>query len=221
MLESFCNNYESFNRLNVDGDCTIVVTVKDAEGKTAVARKPITVKKTEITALTPDKATAGTGDTIVFTPQVSNLAPSINFVDFYYTVTKDGVSEQYTAEMDNTLEWTPKEGGNYTITCEIKTRNGLVASKTVDYTVKDNNITIYYKGYSNPNIHYQIGGGSWTDVPGVAMTATNEMSGYTHKYTIDLGTASCASMTATAIGTATTAPTTVLKRAITSTPTAP
>ena len=194
MLESFCNNYQSFQRLDVNGDCTIVVTVKDAEGKTAVARKPITIKKTEITALTPDKATAGTGDTIVFTPQVSNLAPSINFVDFYYTVTKDGVSEQYTAEMDKSLEWTPKEGGNYTITCEIKTRNGLIASKTVDYTVKDNNITIYYKGYSNPNIHYQIGGGSWTDVPGVAMTATNEMSGYTHKYTIDLGTASYANV---------------------------
>ena len=96
--------------------------------------------------------------------------------------------------MNNTLEWTPEEDGNYTITCDIMVRNDLVASKTVDYTVKDNSITMYYKGYSNPNIHYQVGSGSWTNVPGVAMTATNEVSGYTHKYTINLGNATYANV---------------------------
>lgn len=194
MLESFSNNFECFKRLNADGDCTIIATVKDSKGVTTVARKPITVKKTEITALTPDKATADKGETIVFTPQVSNLAPSFDFSNFRYTVTKDGVSKQYYAKMDNTLEWTPEEDGNYTITCDIMVRDDLVASKTVDYTVKDNSITIYYKGYSNPNIHYQVGSGSWTNVPGVAMTATNEVSGYTHKYTINLGNATYANV---------------------------
>lgn len=51
-------------------------------------------------------------------------------------------------------------------------------------------VTIYYKGYSNPYIHYQVEGGTWTAVPGAKMTATNEVDGYTHKYVIDLGTAS-------------------------------
>ena len=39
-----------------------------------------------------------------------------------------------------------------------------------------------------------MGSGSWTAVPGVAMTATGELSGYTHKYTINLGTATHANV---------------------------
>ena len=77
------------------------------------------------------------------------------------------------------------------------TLNGT--SKTVTVPVEGDDITkneavIYYKGYSNPYIHYQVAGGSWTPVPGVKMTATTEQSGYTHKYTIDLGTASYATV---------------------------
>ena len=39
-----------------------------------------------------------------------------------------------------------------------------------------------------------FGNGNWTSVPGVAMTATNEVSGYTHKYTINLGTSTYANV---------------------------
>ena len=70
-------------------------------------------------------------------------------------------------------------------------------SKSITYTVSEalaNTITIYYKGYSTPYIHYQVGNGNWTSVPGVAMAATNEVSGYTHKYTINLGTATYANV---------------------------
>ena len=194
MLQPFCNNFECYKRLNVEGDCTIVVTVKDSDGKTAVGRRPITVKKTEITELNADKAYANKGEKVVFTPEVANLAPSFDWTNFRYTVTKDGESQTFFAQFDNSLEWTPEEGGNFTVKCDILCNNETVATKTVDYTVNANEITIYYKGYSNPNIHYQVGNGSWTAVPGIAMTATNEMSGYTHKYTIDLGNATYANV---------------------------
>ena len=50
-----------------------------------------------------------------------------------------------------------------------------------------NNITIYYIGFDNPNIHYQVGNRNWTDVPGIPMESTSEMQGFSHVYTIELG----------------------------------
>ena len=38
----------------------------------------------------------------------------------------------------------------------------------------DNTLTIYYKGYNTPYIHYQIGSGEWTTAPGKEMIATDE-----------------------------------------------
>ena len=82
--------------------------------------------------------------------------------------------------------WTPTEIGDYTATISVIDNEGYSAEKTLHFTVVENKLTIYYKGYSTPYIHYQIGNGNWTAVPGSAMTATNEVSGYTHKYTIAL-----------------------------------
>ena len=46
-------------------------------------------------------------------------------------------------------------------------------------------IAIYYNtGWETPYIHYKVGSGSWTTVPGVKMTATSEQTGYTHKYVL-------------------------------------
>lgn len=52
-----------------------------------------------------------------------------------------------------------------------------------------NSITVYYNqsNWSQAYIHYKIGSGSWTTSPGVKMTASSEQSGYTWKYTIELG----------------------------------
>ncbi|MBD5089011.1 MAG: hypothetical protein HDT30_09435 [Clostridiales bacterium] len=50
-----------------------------------------------------------------------------------------------------------------------------------------NTTTIYYEGYNNPNIHYKVGNGEWTAVPGVSMDATTEQQGYRYKKVIDLG----------------------------------
>lgn len=42
----------------------------------------------------------------------------------------------------------------------------------------------YYTGWKTPYIHYKVGNGSWTKVPGAKMEATSEMSGYRFKYVI-------------------------------------
>ena len=46
-------------------------------------------------------------------------------------------------------------------------------------------ITVYYNtGWTTPHIHYSTTTKGWTAVPGVAMTATSEKSGYTYKFVI-------------------------------------
>lgn len=59
----------------------------------------------------------------------------------------------------------------------------------------DNTVTVYYKNsnYSSANIHYQVGNGSWTNVPGAAMEASDR-SDYTWKYTIELGDSNTANV---------------------------
>ena len=79
---------------------------------------------------------------------------------------------------NTSVDWTPTEPGNYTITCTMGDISGQSATKTVNYVVNkkdttDNLVTIYYMGYQFPYIHYQVENGSWTNAPGYKMTATN------------------------------------------------
>jgi hypothetical protein len=94
---------------------------------------------------------------------------------------------------DTNVVWTEVKAGTYTLTTSVKDTTGTEVTKTITYVISDNIVknqtTIYYKGYTTPYIHYKVGSGSWTQAPGVAMTATTEMVGYTHKITIDLGDA--------------------------------
>ena len=111
---------------------------------------------------------------------------------------------------DGNGNWDSRNGANYTFSAGTYTcSNGVITNistvtpkvtptvtpvvtkkptSTPTVTpIQKNVTTIYYKGYNAPYIHYKIGNGSWTDVPGVKMEATTEMSGYTHKITINLG----------------------------------
>ncbi len=97
--------------------------------------------------------------------------------------------------------WNPQinKAGTYTVIAYAKEYYGSpVVSETKTFTVSpkmsDNTVTIYYSGYSNPNIHYQVGTGSWTAAPGYAMTKCTEVSGYDYKYVIDLGTSTYANV---------------------------
>ena len=97
------------------------------------------------------------------------------------------------------LEWTPTEAGTYTIEFKTVEYQGRTAVTTISYVVEDktsNVAVIYYNNssYSSANIHYCVGNGAWTAVPGKAMKATQEQSGYKWKYEIDLGTATSATV---------------------------
>lgn len=63
----------------------------------------------------------------------------------------------------------------------------LCSMFTFTANAASNLAVIYYKGYTSPYIHYQTSNGSWTTAPGLKMEKNNEAEGYTHKYTIDLG----------------------------------
>ena len=119
-----------------------------------------------------------------------------------FTIEKDGESFTVSGGMGRSYSWTPSEAGVYNITVYVCDYTGNSGSKTIQYSVvdsqssddvdvnKSNVATVYYNadayGWENVNIHYQVGNGNWTEVPGVQMTATEDVEGYTHVYTIDL-----------------------------------
>ena len=88
---------------------------------------------------------------------------------------------------ENSVIWTPEDVGKYTVILEIKD-DKQTASKEVSYIVKDTStmVTIYYKGYDTPYIHYKING-TWTKSPGVAMEKSSDVEGYEYKAAVDLG----------------------------------
>lgn len=78
--------------------------------------------------------------------------------------------------------------GIYGIKNETVHKLETVVTTTIPST---NKVDVYYynTSWSNAYIHYQVGDGEWTRSPGIKMNSTNERSGYMWKYTIDLGTA--------------------------------
>ena len=179
------------------GNYNYEVTVKDATGATVTVTKRIYVAQACIENLNISSSTVKVNDIVKFSADIKNLSSLITYHDYTYTVTKDNKTETLTTNSDRTANWTPKEAGKYTMLLQIKHNGKYIAGRSIEVTVdkaSENVITIYYKGYSTPYIHYQVGNGNWTAAPGVAMTATNEKSGYTHKYTINLGTSTYANV---------------------------
>ena len=176
----------------------LVVNVKDATGKVVSQSKSVTVLQMHVLQLNPDKENAKIGESVTFTPKTTNESSAFTSENYFYTVTKDGKTQSLTTNSDKTVTWIPTEAGDYTVKLEVKYGDKLIYTKSVNYTVAEasetEKITIFYKGYSTPYIHYQVGSGSWTTAPGVKMDESSEMSGYTHKYTIYLGTQSYANV---------------------------
>lgn len=83
------------------------------------------------------------------------------------------------------VTWNPTSNGQVISNGDYKNdNNGSILLGNPNWS---NITTIYYKGYSSPYIHYKVNNGTWTTAPGIAMMETTEISGYTHKITIDLG----------------------------------
>lgn len=95
--------------------------------------------------------------------------------------------------------WTPTEAGTYEVGFSALEyggpRYGTDSTIITVNKVTQNVAKIYYSNssWSKANIHYQVGSGSWTAVPGVEMQASDNSS-YTWMYTIDLGNASSANI---------------------------
>ena len=179
------------------GNYNYEVTVKDATGATVTVTKSIYVAQACIDNLNISSSTVKVNDIVKFSADIKNLSSLVTYHDYTYTVTKDNKTETLTTNSDRTANWTPKEAGKYTMLLQIKHNGKYIAGRSIEVTVdkaSENVVTIYYKGYSTPYIHYQVGDGSWTDAPGNKMTSTNEKTGYTHKYTIDLGTSTYANV---------------------------
>ncbi len=176
------------------GTYTFKTTVKDASGKTASATKKVTVKAPEITNVNMSADKISYGQSVTFSVDTAN---TYNGLTVHYRMQSEHGSEQFDTALGETLTWTPEATTDYLVYVSLMDNGTEVACSSFWFTVEPaptNTVTIYYKGYANPNIHYQVGSGAWTSVPGVAMTKTSEVSGYTHKYTIDLGSASYANV---------------------------
>ena len=178
------------------GDITVFAKVTDADGKTLTKTfKPIKVNTLTIkNIVTSPTSPQYVGTKINIKADIEYSQSKYGRYNYLkYEIKKDGnVVETLEDPYNNSVDWTPTEAGNYTITCNMGDMSGQSATKTVNYVVNkkdttDNIVAIYYVGYQSPYIHYQVENGSWTNAPGYKMTATNEKNGYSHKYVINLG----------------------------------
>ena len=101
----------------------------------------------------------------------------------------------FTMSSATTGTWTPDMDGTYEILVDItdsgKTfRYSICNAYKVEKESDETTTTIYYKGYTNPKIHYQVGSGSWTSNNGVYMTPCTDVEGFDYVITIDLNGAS-------------------------------
>jgi hypothetical protein len=121
---------------------------------------------------------------------VPGVAMSDSNVSGYKVASIDlGTETNFTACFNNgSGSWDNNSGGNYKFTTPgtYTVKNGVITVGEPTPTIK-NSITVYYfTGWTSANMHYQIGTGAWTAVPGVSMS-NSTVSGY-KIITVDLGT---------------------------------
>ena len=140
--------------------------------------------------------TSSSGSTIKFGSTVdvkinaSGGEGAYKYYLYYYAYGSGKITYLINGASNNTASYTPDYPKNTTLYAEVVDKTGKKVTAQQSFDVKEvtsNEITVYYNGYDTPYMHYKIGNGSWTNVPGIKMEATNEKPGYTHKLTIDLG----------------------------------
>ncbi|NLK94262.1 MAG: hypothetical protein GX275_03575, partial [Clostridiales bacterium] len=145
---------------------------------------------TKIDEPSPISISSSAGDVIKTNTETTLKVNVKGGTNVGYTISVNG-TKILANSSSNSVTWKPTKAGIYKISAVATSGSETItAEKTI--TVKDvtsNITTIYYKGYDNPYIHYQIGNGSWTNAPGVKMTSCTDVSGYYYKAEIDLGDA--------------------------------
>ena len=197
VIKDYSNLTSTSFKFETPNTYTVNVTVKDSKGETATSTITISALNVSISGIKADKTQIKVGDNVTFTASANTGRVPVTY---QYTIVGNGVSQVLTTNKDNSASWSPTKEGTYTLSVSILYNGSTITTQTMSYTVekadpvKDNEIIVYYKGYATPYIHYQVAGGNWTAVPGMKMTETSEIDGYTHKYTINLGQATSATV---------------------------
>ena len=184
------------------GNYTFNITCTDAYGQTATATKDYTLKPFTISDITASVNSPQLPNTeITLTAQYEN-----EFIYKYglvgnWTITNKttNTTETFTSYYTRELVWIPTEIGEYEITVSTTDHNGETATHTINYSIADeirNEATVYYynSSFTKAYIHYKVGNGTWTTAPGIQMENSNEQSGYSWKYVIDLEDADLATV---------------------------
>jgi M6 family metalloprotease-like protein len=176
------------------GTYTLSVTVKDSFGQSKTATtsfelQPFTIDGIKTSVETPQL----TGTEITLTESRKNAYVEGDGLTAEWTIKNHTNRTEVTEKVTGTtFKWKPMEIGNYEITVTTTDDANETASYTIYYDIVDeivNQAIVYYgnSSFSKAYIHYQIDNGTWTTVPGVAMEKSDEQSGYTWKYVIDMG----------------------------------
>lgn len=197
--------YTTSWKADKEGTYEVTFVAREYCGRTAKSSTTITVKDNAVKAtIAADKTSVKVGTEVNLTATVENeVGHRYNTHQFYFKNLSTGeVEYSYPLSAYGTnfnYTWTPSKAGTYEASFmaqEYGSSRGDVA--TMKITVKDvtkNTVKVYYNNsnWSQANIHYQIGNGNWTKVPGVTMQPSDD-SKYTWMYTIDLGDASSANV---------------------------
>ncbi len=174
------------------GNYRIDVIVTDANGDSATVSKTIDIGEYRFTDIKADKTSVKTGEKVKFTVTPRDEILYKNQLNArtwsVYNASGNEVAN-YVGAYGNDFDFTPTAEGTYTVKCVSVCSVVEKAEISMTFTVKNSNtVKVYYKNnnYSSANIHYQVGNGEWTQVPGVRMVASDR-SDYTWMYEIDLG----------------------------------
>lgn len=157
------------------GTYTVYVDVKDSNGRTKTLSKEFEVSKQVITfnSISTDLASPQyVNKTITIT---ANTSGNTNGLEYKYVWMKNnwdqwGVISNFSDK--NRCSWTPQSAGSYTMYVDVKSLDGDIVTKTMDYTVE----TVSYKDISAPDI--ATTGNAITIKPNV----TGDLTGVTYKY---------------------------------------
>ncbi|MCR5608468.1 MAG: hypothetical protein K6G26_05335 [Lachnospiraceae bacterium] len=198
-VQTYSGNTGSINVMPpYEGDIVFYGEVVDANGD--IARKEVkkhaygcTITGVDTSIASPAKV----GDEVTFTINTKyevNYKNS-NYAKFEFINEKTGDVEiegglAYASGKTKTHKFT--QAGHYKVNVYYNTYGSGLCTYTFGYDVKDenpddkNSVTIFYKGFNTPYIHYSTDKSPWTNLPGVKMDTCDYYAGYTHVVTIDL-----------------------------------
>lgn len=177
------------------GRYELTVSVTDGEGSIATEKKSFAMDTFTIDRIKASQASpVVSGNAVTFKAICKNNKLGVDGQDTTWKIMNHGqVYMEKTIKGSTSFTWKEPVVGNYTIQVSAKDATGESAEYSMPYVVKEeeqNKAVIYYghKNWTSANIHYKVGNGVWTTVPGVKMEAS-DIDGYTWEFDIDLGDA--------------------------------